>query len=55
MLCLLDPTRHLFLAVSDVVYAALVNMEMFLLVAADYQIALLVVALDTEEVVQWKP
>ena len=51
----LEPTRRLFLAVSDTVYAALLRMESFTLVVEDYHISILVVKLETEEIIKWKP
>ena len=51
----LEPKRRLFLAVSDLIYDTLLEIEMFRLVAEDYHVATFVVALDTEEVVQWIP
>ena len=51
----LEPKRRLFLAVSDVIYDALLKTDMFRLVARDYQVATVVAALETEEIVQWMP
>lgn len=51
----LEPTRRLFLAVSDTVYDALLSMDSFALVVDDYHISIFVVELEREEIIQWIP
>lgn len=51
----LQPGRRLFLAVGDLIYEALLEIDMFRLVVEDYQMAIVVIELDTEEVIRWIP
>lgn len=49
----LEPDRKLYLAVSDVVYADLFALKAIQFVVRRHQLALLVVRMDTEEVIEW--
>jgi hypothetical protein len=47
------PDRRLYLAVGDVVYSDLFEQKAVQLIVRRYQLALIVVNLETEEVVRW--
>jgi hypothetical protein len=49
----LEPDRKLYLAVSDKTYSDLFALKAIQFIVRRHQIALLVVRLDTEEVVEW--
>lgn len=48
-----DPTRRLYLAVGSSAYADLLEMETFRLVVERFQVGLLVVAIGSEEILEW--
>jgi hypothetical protein len=48
-----DPQRKLYLAVSKTAYDDLVELETFRLVVGRFHVALLVVRISSEEIVEW--
>ncbi|MFQ5859573.1 MAG: element excision factor XisH family protein [Anaerolineae bacterium] len=50
---LLEPDRKLYLGISDRVYAGLFSLKAIQMIVQRYEIAIVVVKIETEEVVQW--
>ena len=50
----IDPERHLYLALSKSAFEELSGMETFILVIERFGIALIVVSIADEEIIQWK-
>ncbi|MBI3652290.1 MAG: fatty-acid synthase [Acidobacteria bacterium] len=50
---LLDPERQLYIAISEKVYEEFFNQEAIQVVVKRHQLPLLVVKLETEEIVRW--
>ncbi len=50
---LIAPERQLYLAISDVAYESLFSQKAIQLIVQRYQLPLLVVNLETEEIVRW--
>ncbi|NET54142.1 MAG: hypothetical protein F6K09_37660, partial [Merismopedia sp. SIO2A8] len=50
---LLEPDRKLYLAINDKVYAGLFSLKAIQMIRRRYEIALVVVKIETEEVIEW--
>ncbi|MEM9219843.1 MAG: XisH family protein [Cyanobacteria bacterium P01_F01_bin.150] len=50
---LLEPDRKLYLAINDKVYAGLFSLKAIQMIRRRYEIALVVVKIETEEIVEW--
>lgn len=50
-----EPERVLYLAVPDLAYNSFFQLELPALMLKENQIKLIVYAIETEEIVQWKP
>lgn len=50
-----EPERKLYLAISETVYAAEFEQKAVRAILSDYPVALLVVNVETEEIVKWIP
>jgi hypothetical protein len=48
-----EPERQLYLAISDKIFAKVFALKAIELISNQHQVALIVVNLTTEEVVQW--
>lgn len=51
----MEPDRKLYLAIGKSVYDELKAMKMFTMIVKRFQIALIVVSVEKEEIVQWNP
>ncbi|NET48636.1 MAG: fatty-acid synthase [Merismopedia sp. SIO2A8] len=50
---LLEPDRKLYLAITDKVYVGLFGIKAIQMIRRRYEIALVVVKIETEEVIEW--